>query len=98
MNADAQRVADQLVAAAVPVNLDAPGEYQNQIELARTMEAFIVAMPLEEMVERADDQCGLSFLGSDLSASRELRRTRSVLTILRFAKKEIQKIRARNGG
>lgn len=90
--AESVKVAKTLAANSLPVNLDAPGVYQEQVELARSMEAFIVAMPLEELVDRTDDKCGIAYLGMNPEGTRELRQLRSLFTVLRFAKKELLKI------
>lgn len=81
---------------ATPIDLNAPGEYQNQINLAAMVATFLLAMPLDEMSARANDACGMSFIRFD-DSTREVRRTRELMALLASTKKQLQKIQARYG-
>jgi hypothetical protein len=79
------------------VDLSAPGEYQKQLNLAAMIATFLLAMPLEEMARRADDECDISLLSFNSDSSKELRRTRELLSLLASAQRQLVKIRARYG-
>lgn len=81
---------------AVPIDLSAPGEYHNQINLAAMVGTFLLAMPLEEMSRLAQDACSQSLLKFD-GSTRELRKTREMIEVLASTKRQLQKIQTRYG-
>lgn len=82
--------------APVLLDLNKPGEYQGQVDLAHVIDRFVRAMPLEALVARAEEDRARALLHFTGDA-RELRRTAEMLAVLRFAQKEFVKIRARYG-
>lgn len=95
----ATEVMETLRDNAVPIDLDAPGEYLNQINLAAMLGTFLLSMPLEEMSRRAEEarnQALLDFSNSGASW-KEVRRTQQLVDILLNAKREIVKMQARYG-
>lgn len=92
----AAQVMETLRDNAVKVDLDEPGEYVNQVNMAAMVATFIMAMPLDELARRSNDACGMSLIRFD-DSTKELRRTREMMALFASTKRQLEKIIGRYG-